>query len=236
MNNCRKVKWKMSNLSKILWGIVFIVIGIIIGLNALGVTNINIFFDGWWTLFIIIPCLIGLFDNDSEGKTGNLIGIVIGVILLLAIRGVISFQIVGKLIIPIIFVGIGLSIIFNETLKSKVSDKVKEAKKNGLETYAATFGEQNVKKDGEDFNGANLDAVFGSVNLDLRKANITNETAIKASAIFGGVEILVPENVNVKVKSTPIFGGVSNKTTYNKESQIVVYIDAFCMFGGVDIK
>ena len=64
----------------------------------------------------------------------------------LAIRGVISFQIVGKLIIPIIFVGIGLSIIFNETLKSKVSDKVKEAKKNGLETYAATFGEQNVKK------------------------------------------------------------------------------------------
>ena len=82
MNNYRKVKWKMSNLSKILWGIVFIVIGIIIGLNALGVTNINIFFDGWWTLFIIIPCLIGLFDNDSEGKTGNLIGIVIGVILL----------------------------------------------------------------------------------------------------------------------------------------------------------
>ena len=61
----------MNKLTKILWGIVFIAIGI--GLNALEITSINIFFKGWWTLFIIIPCLIGLFDSDSDGKTGNLI-------------------------------------------------------------------------------------------------------------------------------------------------------------------
>lgn len=226
----------MKNFSKVLWGIVFIAIGIVIALNALDITSIDIFFDGWWTLFIIIPCLIGLFDEESEGKTGNLIGLVIGVSLLLAVRGIISFSIIGKLAVPLIFVAIGLSIIFNETIKGKVSEKVKEGKKNGLENITATFAEQKANKDNENFAGANLDAVFGSVVLDLRRANVEKEAVIKASAIFGGVEILLPTDVNVKVKSTPIFGGVSNKSISNKDNQKIIYIDAFCMFGGVDIK
>lgn len=226
----------MNNTTKILWGIVFIALGIIIGLNALDITDINIFFNGWWTLFIIIPCLIGLFSDDGDGKTGNIVGLIIGILLLLSIQGIVSFSIVGKLIIPLIFVAIGLSVIFNETINKKITDKVKEAKKNGLESFTATFGEQKVQKEGESFTGANLDAVFGAVQLDLRKANIEKEATIKASAIFGGVEIFVPDNINVKVKSTPIFGGVSNKTKYDKDNQTTIYIDAFCMFGGVDIK
>lgn len=226
----------MSNFSKVLWGIVFIALGIVIGLNALDITDINFFFRGWWTLIIIIPCLIGLFDSKNESQTGNIIGVTIGVALLLATRGIINFSLVWKMIIPTIFVAIGLSIIFNETIKSKISNKVKEATKDGLENITATFAEQKVNKDGEEFKGANLDAVFGGVNLDLRKANIDNEAAIKASAIFGGIEIFVPESVNVKVKGTPIFGGVSNKSIYNKENTKTLYIDAFCMFGGVDIK
>lgn len=67
----------MNNFSKILWGIVFVILGIIIALNALDITNINLFFSGWWTLFIIIPCLIGLFNDENEEKTGNLVGLII---------------------------------------------------------------------------------------------------------------------------------------------------------------
>ena len=226
----------MNNLSKILWGIVFIVIGIIIGLNALNITDIDIFFRGWWTLLIIIPCLIGLFDNSSDGKTGNLIGVVIGVMLLLGTRGILDFTLIWKMIIPVIFVAIGLSIIFNEGLKSKISQKVREGTKNGLENITATFASQKVNKDAEDFKGANLDSVFGSISLDLRKANIEKEAVIKASAIFGGIEIFVPQDVNIKVKATPIFGGVSNKSLSSKENEKILYIDALCMFGGVDIK
>lgn len=58
----------MNNFNKVLWGIVFITIGIVIGLNALEITSINLFFRGWWTLFIIIPCVIGLFDTKDDGK------------------------------------------------------------------------------------------------------------------------------------------------------------------------
>lgn len=226
----------MNNISKVLWGIVFIALGVVIGLNALDIVDINLLFRGWWTLLIIIPCLIGLFDNKNEGKMGNIIGLIIGVLLLLASNRVINFSLIWKLIVPIIFVGIGLSIIFNETIKSKISEKVKEGKKNGLENISATFAEQKIQKAGENFVGANLDSVFGSIVLDLREANIEKEAVIKASCIFAGIEIIIPTDVNVKVKATPIFGGVSDKSKVNKESEKIIYIDAFCMFGGVDIK
>ena len=56
----------MKKAENILWGIVLIILGLIIGGNTLGITNINIFFDGWWTLFIIVPCFIGLFKDSDK--------------------------------------------------------------------------------------------------------------------------------------------------------------------------
>ena len=69
----------MKRISDIMWGLIFIIIGVILGGNALDIFNINLFFDGWWTLFIIVPTFIGLVtDND---KIGNLIGLIIGLIM-----------------------------------------------------------------------------------------------------------------------------------------------------------
>ena len=226
----------MDKFGNFLWGLVFIVIGAIIGLNALEITNINIFFDGWWTLIIIIPCFIGLFKTNS-GKLGNFIGLAIGIFLLLVAQDIVELEIVLKLLVPFILIAIGVSIIGNGIITNKVSKKIKETNKNNLESYAATFSEQNIVKQNEEFNGANLDAVFGGVKLDLQKATINQDQVINASAIFGGITILVPSNINVKVKSTPIFGGVSNKVLNNNAENIkTIYINAFSMFGGVDIK
>ena len=72
----------MKRMNNMLWGILLIVVGVIFGLNALNITNINVFFDGWWTLFIIVPCFIDLFKEEE--KTGNVIGLVIGICLFLA--------------------------------------------------------------------------------------------------------------------------------------------------------
>ena len=226
----------MDKFGNFLWGLVFIVIGAIIGLNALEITNINIFFDGWWTLIIIIPCFIGLFKTNS-GKLGNFIGLAIGIFLLLVAQDIVELEIVLKLLVPFILIAIGVSIIGNGIITNKVSKKIKETNKNNLESYAATFSEQNIVKQNEEYNGANLDAVFGGVKLDLQKATINQDIVINASAIFGGITILVPSNINVKVKSTPIFGGVSNKVLNNNAENIkTIYINAFSMFGGVDIK
>lgn len=225
----------MKNVSKILWGVFFIILGIVIGLKSLNILDINIFFRGWWTLFIIIPCFINLF-NEREGKLGNLIGLIIGVSLLLSAQNIFEFRIIAKLIVPFIFVMIGLSFLLNNTIKGKISEKVAEGKKNGLESIVATFAEQKIDKTDESFKGANLDAVFGGIKLDLRDANLEEETVIEASAIFGGIEIIVPKGVNVKVKSTPIFGGVDNHISNKKEEKKTIYIEAFCLFGGLEIK
>ena len=227
----------MKKFGNVLWGIVLIIIGLIIGGNSLGITNINIFFDGWWTLFIIIPCFIGLF-KDNE-KTGNLIGLLIGIALLLGCQNILDFDLIWKLAFPTILVVIGISIIFKDTLGGKVSDEIKKLneKRNGENSYCATFSSQNVKIDGEKFTGADLTAVFGGVKCDFRNAIIDSDVVINASITFGGIEIYVPSNVKVKIKSTPIFGGVENKAnTKTDENSHTIYINGTALFGGVEIK
>ena len=96
----------MKNISRILWGIVFILVGGILALNLFGITDIDIFFDGWWTLFIIVPCFVGIFSERE--KTGNIIGLLIGVFLLLSCQGIISFDLLWKLAVPVIIIIIGL--------------------------------------------------------------------------------------------------------------------------------
>lgn len=226
----------MKEFKNLLWGLIFIVIGLIIGLNALEITNINIFFKGWWTLFIIIPCFIALLNEKD--KTGNLIGLLIGTTLLLSAQNIIDFKMIWKLIFPGILVAIGISFIFKEYFSKEVNKKIKKLNEKKLENeYFATFSSQDLVYNEEKFNGADLSAVFGAVKIDLRRAIIDSDVVINTSSVFGGTEILVPNDINIKIKSTPIFGGVSDKS--NNKSNLkaqTIYINATCVFGGVEIR
>ena len=231
----------MKKFRNILWGVLLIILGLIFGGNALGITNIDIFFDGWWTLFIIVPCFIGLF-NESE-KTGNVIGLLIGISLLLVCRDLLDFDLLIKLLVPVILVILGISIIFKDVIQGKVKNEIKKEiqkiseKHKQNEEYCSTFSGQDIRFDGEVFKGAELTAVFGGINCDLTKAIIEEDVVINATAVFGGVDILVPNNVKVKIKSSSIFGGVSNKKLHSEEQDAkIIYVNAICLFGGVDIK
>ena len=203
-----------------------------------GLTNINIFFDGWWTLFIIVPCFIGLFIERE--KTGNIIGLLIGTALLLACQDILNFEIIWKLAFPAILVIIGLSLIFKDTINSEVNKEIKKLNENKTKDggYCATFSGQNLNFDGEKFSGTDLTAVFGGIKCDLRNAIIEDDVVINVSSIFGGTEIYIPEDVKVKVKSTSIFGGVDEKKKNKIESAEAhtIYINATCLFGGAEIK
>lgn len=226
----------MKKSKNIIWGVVLLVIGLIAGCNVLGIADINIFFHGWWTLFIIIPCFIGLLTDHD--KTDNIIGLIIGGGLLLVCQDILSFELVWKMFIPIILVVIGLSMIFKDTIGGKVAKEIKKLNtENGKKNeYCAVFSGEQVKFDRQVFEGAEINAIFGGVKLDLREADIPSDVVISACALFGGVDILIPENVNVKVKSTSIFGGASDKSRHNGEAETVIYVDAICIFGGVDVK
>lgn len=225
----------MKKFKNILWGIVLIAIGIILGLNALNITNVNILFNGWWTLFIIVPCFIGLFGKEQ--KTGNIIGLIIGIMLLLGARRIIRLEMIMNLIFPTILIIIGVSSILKDTINSKVNEEIKKinSKNKGLNEYSAVFSGQDIKPNSEKFNGANLNAIFGKIKFDLKEVTLDEDQVINCYSIFGGIDIFVPENVNVQIRSNSIFGGVENKIN-NKGNEKTIYINAVCMFGGVDIK
>lgn len=224
------------NKKNMILGILFILGGVVLGLNALELTSINLFFDGWWTLFIIIPALIDLGKN--EDPTGNLIAILIGVVLLLCAQDIISFEFIWKLLFPIVLVIIGCSILFKDKVSNKIKNEIKKLDKEneGKKEYYATFSNQELNFEGENFEGCKLNAIFGGATCDLKNAKIKEDVVIKVSAIFGGIDIFVPDDINVKVLSTAIFGGIENKRKQQKENAKTIYIEATCLFGGVEIK
>lgn len=246
----------MKRVGNWLWGIVLIALGVIWGVNALGIAHIDIFFPGWWTLFIIVPCAIGLLTDDH--KWGNFIGLLIGVCFLLGCLDILEFDMVWKLFFPVILVLIGLSIIFKNTVGNQVGKKIRELNKTkageDTEEYWATFGEQNVSFADKVFKGCRIDAIFGGADLDLRGAELEEDVVVKASSIFGGVVIYAPEDAEVEIASTSIFGGVSDnrknakrnkrekdegeKTTVKKAKNAgkTLYVDATCIFGGVEVR
>lgn len=226
----------MKKTGNILWGIIIVALGVLFALKAFGV-EIDIFFDGWWTLFIIVPCAVGLFTERE--KLGNLIGIGIGVLLLLACQNVISFSLIWKLALPFILILIGLKLIFGGFFAGKASDISQKMKEDGKDQKegAAVFSSTRMDFFGKDFYGAELNSVFGSLVCDLNGAYIREDCVINACAVFGGIDIIVPDGVNVKINSTSIFGGVSDKKNRHFDKNVpTLYINATGIFGGVDVK
>lgn len=227
----------MKKVSRILWGIVLVAAGVILSLNAFNITNIDIFFDGWWTLFIIVPCAIGLFTDYDKG--GHIIGLCIGVFLLLCCQDILNFDMFWKLLVPVIIVVIGVKMIVGSIFGSRSEQVVKQLKADNasMQSGAATFSSSTLDYAGEVFEGAQLDAVFGGIQCDLRGAVIHGDCVINASAVFGGIDIYVPDDLNVKVNSNSIFGGVSGKERRNTPAnQHTLYLNAACLFGGIEIK
>ena len=221
----------MNRTSSILWGIILIILGIIFGLNALEITNINIFFKGWWTLFLIVPGTIGLVSDRD--KTGHLISIILGVALLLASWKIITFELIWKLSIPVILIISGLSILFKDIIGYTIRQKIKNIHTDTDDEYYAIFQHEYVDIDNP--NGARINAIFGEIECDLRNAKINKDIVLDVTSVFGNTVILVPDDVDVKTSAIPLFGSVSkrHKTTPCKHT---IYIRSTVMFGGVDIK
>ena len=93
-------------MKNIFWGSVLVIISVICGLNAFGVTDINLLFDGWWTLFLIVPSIYGLLRKRDI--TGNVVGLLLGVLLLLTCQDVLDWELFGKLLFPAVLLAVGV--------------------------------------------------------------------------------------------------------------------------------
>jgi len=218
-----------KKIKDIILGIILIIVGVIFLGNELDFWKIELFFDGWWTLIIIIPSALGLFQHGS--KLSSALGLLIGMLLLLAARNEISWGTVGRIFLPSMLILIGLSVIFKKNYKL---GKIKN--NDSTSNYIAIFSGTEDIVSNEKFSNANITAIFGGVELNLTNAIIDEDIVINCTTVFGGIDIILPDNVKVKTSGIPIFGGIENKKENTKEQNTpTVYINYVCAFAGVDI-
>ena len=94
-------------------GMLLLVFGAVMIVKSLFRISIHLFFNGWWTLFIIIPSINSIRKNGSTKK--NIAGLVIGVLLFLNCWGIFPLRIVSKLIskvfVPLFLIGVGVKLL-----------------------------------------------------------------------------------------------------------------------------
>lgn len=136
---------------------------------------------------------------------------------------------------PVLLIIFGTCIIWNACTPQK-GKKVHEKKGNML-SYYGIFSGIEEKASEEIERGANIYAIFGGVDLDISKVELKKDITINTYSIFGGTDLKTPENVNVKVNASALFGSNENKrNTKEKKGNKTIYINCISIFGGTEIK
>lgn len=214
-------------------GIVLILLGIYFLLKFL-IPGFNINLD-WDVIWPIILIALGINSTVKFKKIDifNIALVIIGILYLLLGLEVIP-KVDSKITVAIILIAIGLSFVLSSVKKKNKSKKIAY---NKDANYKGIFGGTKEKIDDDNFKGTSCYAVFGGVELNLKDINLKTDVVIDCYAIFGGIDIVVPENVNIVTKSSSVFGGIENKSNNkNNPKNKTIYVNATCMFGGIEIK
>ena len=232
----------MNNTGKIIGGLMLLLLGVALMLEVTHVIDLN--FSGWWTAFIIVPCLISFFS--SKNKTMSLIGVGTGVLLLMAAQDVISWDDMWKYLICIVFIIWGIMLIFGHgctkgcsTPDKQQIDELKQISQDGrsIRQIDTAFGKHSYVFSGQRFEGAKVQTSFGYVGIDLRGADILDGAVIDIDCSFGGMEIRVGDDVLVKQAIESSFAGVEYKEhLHTPEGAKTLYLKGHCSFGGIEIK
>ena len=103
--------------------------------------------------------------------------------------------------------------------------------------YTAILGGGDYKNTSEDLKGIVAEAILGGLGIDLREAKITEDIVLELTAVLGGIDIFLPDNVRVEIISgTPILGGFEHKINRNALSGPKVRIKYTAVLGGIEVK
>jgi hypothetical protein len=81
-------------------------------------------------------------------------------------------------------------------------------------------------------------AIMGGGELDLREASFAQaETIIYAFTIMGGIEIIVPDDVTVRVEGIGLLGGFEDKASGEAgPGAPVLHVRGLAILGGVEVR
>jgi predicted membrane protein len=90
------------------------------------------------------------------------------------------------------------------------------------------------------FKGGKVDVSFGEVTLDLRHTTLADETVeLNVSCVFAEVNMLIPEDWNVRIEKQLSFGSINDKRILSRkpiDMNKELVINIYCKFGGCLIK
>ncbi len=223
-----------NRFNQIFWGLAIITVGLLFLAQNFGIL---VGFQFWRYLpgLLILLGLYQLFINQWRSWVGPLILILIGAYLLSATLGFITWSTFGTLIWPTIIILVGLSIIFRHGQSDTASSIESGSKFNAF----TAFSGQKKKITAQDFQNGECTTMFGGLEIDLREAAILNAPArLQTTTMFGGTDIFVPQDWDVRMDVVALFGGSDDKRSFTipAKSQPDLIISGTVLFGGLEIK
>ncbi|HZJ58064.1 MAG TPA: DUF5668 domain-containing protein [Clostridia bacterium] len=218
---------------RIFIGILLIALGLGFLLDRLGIILFSTLISTYWPAILILVGASQLFSKGHSEISGIIL-IFLGSFFLLKKLELLPEDI-GKYFWPALLIIIGIIIIFGRSRHSGMPVSGEDA----VNHFVVFSGLEN-KCISQDFKGGSATAIFGSIDLDLRDANLREEGAfLDLTAVFGGISLRVPDRWKVIATGTPLFGGWENKTRTPSDmpqDQPNLKIRCFALFGGMEIK
>lgn len=223
--------------SQVVIGLMAIAVGVIFTLDNLEIIDARDYLQYWPIVFVAIG-LLKLWHaiRDGHGWFAGLFFLVIGSWML--VNRVIYFQISGRDLFPLGLVFLGGYMVwrgFGGQRRGRTADG--HARFSGL----AIMGGVARRSNSQAFEGADLTAIMGGCEIDLRQASIPpgTEAVIDVFAFWGGIDIKVPEDWTVVTRAMPLMGGVEDKTRTPQPPPPVekrLVISGIVVMGGVVVK
>jgi len=222
------------DLGRLLIGCTVAALGVLYLLDGAGTLDAGEAVHDWWPVLFVAAGVFTLLEQPPAIARGTILTAG-GTIALLFTNDVLHDD-AWSYIWPSLLIAAGLVIVSRwggHTIPAgtRTEDVVRST---------AVFGGPKLVSTARSFHGGWLTAIFGGITLDLRGAQPAPEGAsINATVAFGGIDILVPKGWRISLRTTPIFGGVEDKTDHSvtpSEDAPVLHVDAVCLFGGIEIK
>jgi predicted membrane protein len=227
-------------------GIVLIALGTLFLLDHMEIVEAGRLFK-FWPLILVAIGLVKFLNDRS--RVGGAITIVIGVLLQLSQLG--FMHLTWGTLWPLILIAAGLAIIWSRFEIPKIPTPMATAgmgSVSGASSYDtlheySLFGGIERRMHTNSFRGGSIVAVFGGVEVDFRSADIEGEEAIVyVEAVFGGIELKVPERWKVVFQGQSIFGGYSDETrppltdALGTAPRKILILQGKAVFGGINVK
>jgi predicted membrane protein len=101
------------------------------------------------------------------------------------------------------------------------------------------FGSVERNVFSKNFQGGNISSIFGGAQINFAQADFEGTAIIEVSVVFGGVDIVIPSNWNLKNEMSVVFGGIEDRRTVSPnvaESGKTLILKGDIIFGGIEIK